>query len=160
MKFPSDLHVNGLTLENTALKVTVDATTGCIASLYHKADGFEALAPGSCGNQLETFKDTPIDDDAWNIDPGTLDHFTALTQADSVKLVEQTPLRAVIRVSRKWQSSTFVQDIVLYAGSDQVEVVNNIDWHETHVLLKAAFPLAASSADATYEIRSVRVALG
>ena len=152
MKFPSDLHVNGLTLENTALKVTVDATTGCIASLYHKADGFEALAPGSCGNQLETFKDTPIDDDAWNIDPGTLDHFTALTQADSVKLVEQTPLRAVIRVSRKWQSSTFVQDIVLYAGSDQVEVVNNIDWHETHVLLKAAFPLAASSADATYEI--------
>jgi alpha-mannosidase len=31
-------------------------------------------------------------------------------------------------------------------------VVNDIDWHETHILLKAAFPLAASSAEATFEI--------
>ena len=29
---------------------------------------------------------------------------------------------------------------------------NDIDWHETHVLLKAAFPLAATSDKATYEI--------
>ncbi len=152
LSFPSDLHVSGLTMENAVLKVTVDAKTGCMTSLYHKGDGFEALAPGGCGNQLQAFKDTPLDDDAWNIDPGTLDHFTALDQVDSVKLVQQTPLRAVIRVSRTWQSSKFVQDIVLDAGSDQVEVVNDIDWHETHVLLKAAFPLAASGGDATYEI--------
>ncbi|EQD49809.1 alpha-D-mannosidase, partial [mine drainage metagenome] len=33
-----------------------------------------------------------------------------------------------------------------------VDVVNDIDWHETHILLKAAFPLAASSDMATYEI--------
>jgi len=61
-------------------------------------------------------------------------------------------LRAVIRVSRAWQNSKFVQDITLYAGADQVDVVNDIDWQETHVLLKAAFPLAATSGQATYEI--------
>ena len=33
-----------------------------------------------------------------------------------------------------------------------VDVDNDFDWHEQHVLLKAAFPLAASSAMATYEI--------
>jgi alpha-mannosidase len=33
-----------------------------------------------------------------------------------------------------------------------VDVDNEIDWHETHVLLKAAFPLAASGPFATYEI--------
>jgi len=33
-----------------------------------------------------------------------------------------------------------------------VDVINDIDWHETHVLLKAAFPLAATSNKATYEI--------
>jgi alpha-mannosidase len=69
-----------------------------------------------------------------------------------VQLIETGPLRAVIRVSRQWQSSKFVQDITLYANSDHVEVANDIDWHETHVLLKAAFPLAASSNKATYEI--------
>jgi len=35
---------------------------------------------------------------------------------------------------------------------DELNVVNDIDWHETHVLLKAAFELAASSSMATYEI--------
>jgi alpha-mannosidase len=71
---------------------------------------------------------------------------------DSVALIENTPMRATIRVTRHWQSSKFVQDIQLCAGSNQVNIVNDIDWHETHVLLKAAFPLAASSAKATYEI--------
>ncbi len=33
-----------------------------------------------------------------------------------------------------------------------VDVENDIDWHERHVLLKAAFPLAATSGLATYEI--------
>jgi len=45
-----------------------------------------------------------------------------------------------------------VQDISLYAGLDRVDIANHIDWHETHVLLKAAFPLAASSDSATFEI--------
>ena len=35
---------------------------------------------------------------------------------------------------------------------DRVDVANDIDWHESHILLKAAFPLAASSEHATYEI--------
>ena len=141
-----------MTLENSLLRVVVDSHTGCITSLYDKKANFETLAAGGCGNQLQAFKDTPHKDDAWNIDLGTLDHFTPLAQADSVKLVEKGPLRGVIRVKRTWQSSTFVQDITLDAGSDEVDVVNDIDWHETHVLLKAAFPLAASSNMATYEI--------
>ncbi len=35
---------------------------------------------------------------------------------------------------------------------DIVDIDNEIDWHESHVLLKAAFPLAASGPFATYEI--------
>jgi alpha-mannosidase len=150
--FASDLKVNGLTMENSFLKVTVDPSNGCITSLYDKKDNFESLASGACGNQLQTFHDHSWVETAWNIDPGTFDHVTPITEVDSVKLVEQTPLRAVIRVARTWQSSKFVQDITLYADSDNVDVVNNVEWHETYVLLKAAFPLAASSKMATYEI--------
>ncbi len=151
--FSSDLKVNGTTLENTNLRVVVDAKTGCITSLFDKKAGFEALAPGACGNQLQAFKDLPKNYDAWNIDPGTYDQPPALlTQADAVEVVEKGPLRGVIRVTRHWQDSKFVQQIVLNAGSDQAEVVNDIDWHETHVLLKAAFPLSASAPFATYEI--------
>ncbi len=150
--FASDLKAQGLTLENSVLKVTVDPQSGCITSLYDKKTNFETLAPGGCGNQLQTFKDLPKDYDAWNIDPGTLDHMTSIDKADSVELVEKGPLRSAIRVSRTWASSKFVQEITLDAGADQVDVVNDIDWHETHVLLKAAFPLAATSSKATYEV--------
>lgn len=151
--FTSDLRVSGMTLENGALRVVVDPKTGCITSLYDKRTQFETLAAGSCGNELQAFKDTPKDYDAWNIDPGTLDQPpTLLTQADSVEVVEKGPARGVIRVTRHWQNSKFVQDIVLETGSDEAVVVNDIDWHETHVLLKAAFALAATSPFATYEI--------
>lgn len=150
--FASDLKASGMTMENAALRVVVNPSNGCITSLFDKKSNFESLAKGGCGNQLQTFKDTPEKYDAWNIDPGTLDHNTPIDQVDSVKLVENSPLRAVIRVTRTWQNSKFVQDITLYANADRVKVVNDIDWHETHVLLKAAFPLAASGPKATYEI--------
>jgi alpha-mannosidase len=139
-------------MENEFLRVEVDSKTGCITSLYDKKAKFESLAKGACGNQLQTFKDTPKQYDAWNIDPGTYDKMTPIDNIDSVELIEKGPMRAVIRVSRTWQSSKFVQDIQLYADTDTVDVINDIDWHEQHVLVKAAFPLAASGPMATYEI--------
>jgi alpha-mannosidase len=150
--FASDVKASGLTLENSALKLTVDEKTGCITSLYDKKAKFETLAAGACGNQLVTFKDLPKDYDAWNVDPGTFDHPVPIEKADSVELTEKGPLMAAIRVTRTWQSSKFVQQLVLTTGSDEVQVINDFDWHETHVMLKAAFPLAASGPKATYEM--------
>ena len=151
--YVSDLKATGLTLENDRLRVIVDRQTGCITSLYDKHAQFETLAAGACGNELQAFTDKPKDYDAWNIDPGTLDVAPAkLDTAESVELVEHTPLRAVIRVHRKWQSSAFTQDIALTAGADHAVVTTDVDWRERHILLKAAFPLAAASDHATYEI--------
>jgi alpha-mannosidase len=150
---PTDLTSAGLTMENSALRVVVDPKTGCITSLFDKRGGFEALAANSCGNELQAFVDKPKQYDAWNIDPGTLDETPMLLhEADDVKMVETGPLRSVIRISRTWQKSKFVQDLILYAGSDELIVHNDFDWHEQHVLLKASFPLASTSKVATYEI--------
>jgi alpha-mannosidase len=149
---PSDLHAHGTTLENSVLRVTIDSSTGCITSLYNKTTQFESLAKNSCGNELIAFHDQPKEYDAWNIDADFEKDFSRLDRADSVELVEKGPLRATIRVSRKWQNSRLVQDISLYAGMNRVDVTNDIDWHESHVLLKTAFPLAAWGSEATYEI--------
>jgi alpha-mannosidase len=131
------------------LKVIVDKKTGCITSL--KQGDFESVDPGSCGNQLQLFKDTPAKYDAWNVDPGTLDVAPAtLDKADAVELVNAQTPRPAVRITHTWQSSKFVQTLSL--KGDLVDVENDIDWHERHVLLKASFPLAASSNFATYEI--------
>jgi alpha-mannosidase len=152
-EFHSDLTSAGYTLENSALRITVDPKTGCIKSLFDKRGNFEALAPSSCGNELQAFVDKPKTYDAWNIDPGTLDAApTLIHAADEVKMIETSPLRSVLRITRTWSKSKFTQDLILYAGSDQLLVHNNFDWHEQHILLKAAFPLAATNKFATYEI--------
>ena len=153
-------------LENEFLRITVDPATGCITSLIDKRTNTEALAPAvpgvgapptlpddkPCGNLLQAFVDKPQKWDAWNVDADFIEHHTDLLQADEVKLLENTPLRAVIRVKHSWQSSTFIQDITLDAGMPRVDVRMQADWHEHHILLKVAFPLSARNDKATFEI--------
>jgi alpha-mannosidase len=150
--FPSDLKVSGTTLENAALRVQIDPKSGCITSLYDKKAHFETLAQNSCGNELVAYHDNPKMFDAWNIGADFSKPPIKLDSAESVKLVESGPMRALVRVTRSWQGSKFAQDIVLYNASDEVDVVNDIDWHESHIMLKASFNLAATSPFATYEI--------
>ena len=118
----------------------------------NKKTNFDAIAAGGCGNQLQAFVDTPKDYDAWNIDADFEKVFTNLDMVDSVRLAEHDALRAVLRVTRHWQASTFVEDITLYNGLPRVDIVTDIDWRERHKLLKAGFPLAASSPRASFEI--------
>ena len=154
-KLPIGIHdgASDVTFENRELRVAVNKQTGCITSLFNKLDNFESISSGSCGNQLQFFKDTPKDYDAWNIDPGTLDAPPALIDhADAVEVVGNGTELPVIRVTRHWQKSKFIQNIRLAPSTGYVDIENDIDWHESHVLLKAAFPLAASGPFATYEI--------
>jgi alpha-mannosidase len=153
---------NENTMENGSVRVVVDPQTGCITSLFDLRSHTEALAPPEtdsggptthvCGNLLQAFTDKPKRWDAWNIDSDFEKQHWDLDKADEVKLVERGPLRAVIRVKKHFQNSTFVQDITMYASVPRVDVKMQVDWHEKHILLKVAFPLSAHSDKATFEI--------
>ncbi len=156
------VRASGNKMENDAIRITVDSQTGCITSLYDLRNQTEALAPSetdtggpktsACGNLLQAFYDKPQKWDAWNIDADFEKQHWDLDKADEVKLVEGGPLRAIIRVKKHFQNSTFVQDITMYAGVPRVDVKMQADWHEKHILLKVAFPLSAYSDKATFEI--------
>jgi alpha-mannosidase len=159
---PSWVKATASTLENEFLRVQVDPASGCITSLIEKKNNQEALAPADtdtggpktwiCGNLLQAFYDKPEKWDAWNIDADFEKKHWDLDKADEVKLVESTPLRAVLRVRKHFQKSTFTQDITMDAGSSRVDVKMHASWHEKHILLKVAFPLSAHNSKATYEI--------
>ncbi len=150
------------TLENEFIRLTIDPQSGCMTSLFDKRSHTESLAPAEtdtggpknavCGNLLQAFVDKPKDWDAWNIDADFEKQHWDLDKADEVKLVENGPLRSVIRVTKHFQNSTFVQDITVYAGVPRVDVKMQTEWHEKHILLKVAFPLSAHSTKATFEI--------
>ena len=149
-------------LSNEFVRVKIDPQTGCMTSLFDKRTNTETLAPAEtdsggphdhiCGNLLQTFVDKPKKWDAWNIDADFENQRTDLLKADEVKLVENGSLRAVLRVKQHFQNSTFVQDIIMYAGSPRVDVKMEAEWHEKHILLKVAFPLSAHNDKATFEI--------
>jgi alpha-mannosidase len=153
---------SGETLENEFVRLNVDAKRGCMTSLFDKQIKSETLAPAEtdtggpkdsiCGNLLQAFRDKPKQWDAWNIDEDFEKEHWDLDQADELTLVESGPLRAILRVKNHFQNSTFVRDITVTAGSPRVDVKVTADWHEKHVLLKVAMPLAAHSKMATFEI--------
>jgi alpha-mannosidase len=150
------------TLENEFIRVKIDPQTGCMTSLFDKRSGTEALAPAetdtggsknsTCGNLLQTFVDKPKQWDAWNIDADFEKQHWDLDKADEVKLTDNGPLRGVIQIKNHFQNSTFVRDVILYAGVPRVDVKMNAEWHEKHILLKVAFPLSAHSDKAAFEI--------
>ena len=122
-------------------------------SLKKKGSEESFLPDNLEGNALEVWEDRPPDapggEPAWNIYLGDVHK---LDKAESVEVLEQGPVRAVVRVKKQFGNSSFVQDIVLYTHADRVDFEFRADWHEHYRFAKVAFPLRVSSAFATYEI--------
>ncbi len=137
-------------LENQFLRLTVDPTTGNWSSLWDIPHQRQVLA--GPGNQLQVFQDSGQYWDAWNIDPNYADHPLPTPPLLTIAAVPADrpdgPGIAVIR--RIGQSD--VQQIYRLRG-DVVEIETTIpDWTESHILVKAAFPLNLEAAMASYEI--------
>ncbi len=147
---PSALKVDGTNIENQYFRMKVDAGTGCITSLVDKSSNKEAVAPGGCGNLLQTFVDIPAVQDAWEIkfDDKSWD----LKNPDEVKVVENGPERVVLRIKNKFQSSDFVREMVVYPDVPRIDVHTQVNWHESHILLKVGFPVNVQTTKATFEI--------
>jgi alpha-mannosidase len=165
-KSPVDtsLKVDGLTIENRYMRVTVNPETGNISSIFDRQNQREALAAGEEGNRLELHENLPSFWDAWNI--GYTGRSWFLDQPDAIEVIDRSPLCLTIRVKKSFlglskanraptegfPSSFFTQEITVWAGRPQVDIALEVDWWEDHTLLKVAFPFAVTSDLATYEI--------
>ena len=138
-------------LENELLRVLVDPHTGDLAQVFDLVHDREVLQPVG-GNQLQFWQDQGQYWDAWNIDPNYTQFPLPGADLVSIAYVEKGKVRQSIRVVRRFRNSTFIQDYVLDMHSPLIKIVTTVDWQESHVLVKAAFPLTVTSDVATYEI--------
>ncbi|HEY6032283.1 MAG TPA: glycoside hydrolase family 38 C-terminal domain-containing protein, partial [Gaiellaceae bacterium] len=144
------VRVDGLVLENAHLRAEL-AEDGSLLSLVDKASGRETLA--APGNRLELYDDLPNDFDAWDVDPFHLETRRDAPPASSWGVVSASALRGEIAFERPLGESSRARQVVrLDAGSRRLEFRTEVDWHESHVLLKACFPLAVRAPSATYEM--------
>jgi alpha-mannosidase len=87
---------------------------------------------------------------AWDI--GLTGKKADIDKAARVEVTEQGPVRATIRVVRRFRDSQFTQDISLVAGAPRVDVSMTINWYERTTFLKAGFPVSSASSKVSAEI--------
>lgn len=126
---------------------------GQITGIYDKEYNREVMKPGDRGNVLQVFEDKPLNFDAWDIDIFYQEKMKEVTELTSFEIAEEGPLRAVIRLSYRFQSSVINQDIILYADNRRIDFKTKVDYHERRQLLKVAFPVDIRSTYATYDIQ-------
>lgn len=145
------VHVQGRVLENRLYRLELDEA-GRFASLLDKRCGREVFKKGCPGNELQIFEDFPRDYDAWEISDY---HKQKMWVLDTP--AELTPVtdgdRAGMRIERSYLASHIRQTVWLYAEGERIDIETELDWHDEHQLLKAAFPLDVHTNRATYEIQ-------
>ncbi len=136
-------------LENKYIRADFDEN-GNLISLVNKKLGKNILK--GTANLLSVSHDKPIHESAWNLENDYKMKMWYLNKADSVRLVEHTPVKAVIRTVHTFNKSVITQDITLEAESETLIFDTTVDWHEREKVLKAEFPLDIRSRFATCEI--------
>jgi alpha-mannosidase len=125
-------------MENEYLRVQL-GENGTLVSIYDQECAREVLA--GRGNQLWLFTDIPRQFDAWDMDASYTEEGTELLADSPAELVEQGPLRAALRVTRRHQNIEIVQTYRLRRLSRVLEIHNRIRWCGRRRLLRALFPL-------------------
>lgn len=126
---------------------------GQLTSIYDKENKREVLAKGERGNVLQIFEDKPMAHEAWDIDIFYQEKMREVKDLQSVELIEDGNIKAVIRFKYKYMNTTISQDMIVYANSNRIDFKTNVDWREKKQLLKVAFVVDIRSTMATYDVQ-------
>ncbi|MGN0773078.1 MAG: alpha-mannosidase [Candidatus Ventricola sp.] len=108
---------------------------------------------GGRANVLRMYKDVPRLFDAWDIDSMTDMQEVELGEDAALEVIEETPWRCAVRVTRRFGRSSLAQEIALEADSRRIDFITHVSWQETHRLLKAAFETGVHADEAINEIQ-------
>ena len=126
---------------------------GQITSLWDKANEREVLAQGARANVFQAFTDKPMNFDAWDIDLYYQDKMQEVGDLIDARVEECGALRGVLRLTWRFYDSTITQRLTVYAHSPRIDFKTEVDWHESQILLKVAFPVDVRSTHATFDIQ-------
>lgn len=139
-------------IENKFFDIKINEE-GNITSIIDKKSNREVLKEGQTANVLQAFEDKPMDYDNWDIDIYYDEKMWLVNDVQHIEVIERGNVRSTLEIKRKFQDSTIIQKVYIYNDIPRIDFDTNIDWKESQVLLKAAFPVDINSNEATYEIQ-------
>ncbi len=126
---------------------------GQFASIYDKKNARELLKPGACGNVIVSYEDKPHNYDNWDINHYYKEKSWLVDEVSRIEVTEEGPVRGCIRVERPYLESVIVQYLYFYPALYRIDIRNEIDWREHHVLLRDYFPVDIHATEAVYDIQ-------
>ncbi|MDO5415659.1 MAG: glycoside hydrolase family 38 C-terminal domain-containing protein, partial [Lachnospiraceae bacterium] len=126
---------------------------GELTSVFDKKRERQVLSAGQAGNRLLAFEDRPEEYDAWNIDAYYEEKQWVVEGLSECRVTENGPLRGCISIRRTFLKSVIEQQIYFYRHTGRIDFKTRIDWKESQILLKAAFPVDVLTDKAVYDVQ-------
>jgi alpha-mannosidase len=128
---------DSLTMSNGIISVTFSAD----GAITHFSNGHRDLIPSTTQAVFVMRQDTPAEYDAWDIDATDANApSTPLLATAPPVIVESTSLRTTIECGFATDASRFTVRFSLRAGSSQLDVSVDADWHEQERRLQWVLP--------------------
>ena len=135
------------TFETEFFKVKFDMSSGAIVSLFDKRNGHEYVKEGGELNKLRIYQeDKGGGMKSWTINK--IVNEEDVTNVESVKVIENGPVRACIETVKTWGKSRFIERTCIYQSYPRITYDMEVHWLETGTdstdspMLRAIFPLA------------------
>ncbi len=135
------------TFETDFFNIKFDMKSGCIISLFDKRIQKEFVRNGDRLNKLQiSLEDRKGGMKAWIINKIVAKEDVSNTE--SVKIVENGPVRACIETVKTWGKSRFIERAYIYRSYPRIDYDMEVHWLETgsdstdSPMLRAVFPLA------------------
>ena len=135
------------TLENEYYKISFSGN-GEIGIL-DKQSGNEVFEGNQTGCKAIVINDPS---DTWSHDVKTFSDEIGAFEEATVRVIQEGPVKAIVRVVSTYGKSTLITDWSLAKGSKNIEADVSLDWHEHHKMLKFSFPVNVETPAATYEV--------
>lgn len=151
----NSVKIDGRAVKTDRYTVTFDEHWR-ISSLYDEKNGREVIKSGEVANDIRIYPDYPDVYDAWEWQEYSKDEYRSLTAVSSVETVDDG-VRRGIRIVRPFMNSTVTQTVFFTDDGERIDFETVADWHEKHLMVKAAFPVDINSDKATYDIQFGRI---
>ena len=147
----NNVKIDGKRVETDALEVLFNDAWQMI-SIYDKKNCRQVLKNGAVGNEIRVYVDYPDNYDAWEWVEYSRLRYKPLTEVESVEVIDDGARRG-IKTVRPFMNSKITQTVWFTDGSTQIDFETLADWHDTHKMVKAAFPVDINSDKATFEVQ-------
>jgi alpha-mannosidase len=111
---------NNDTFETDFFRIRIDMKTGCIVSLYDKRSGKEFVREGGQLNRLRIY----LEDKKGAMKSWTINKIVRqedVSETESVRVVENGPVRACIETVMTWGKSRFIARTYIYRSYPRID---------------------------------------